>query len=223
MLLARHTSLTGNCRLNDLIGILIFSSISAPLLTVLPEFYKKPFMVGSILMTIATLSIFIWALAKEGGGGPLLRHPNMFIGAAPLSGSQLGWAMVYGVSSTIGSISASILNQSDYTRFATHPRAQIVSQLVVVPASTVIVSFFGLIVTSCAAGFYPDDGLLWAPYDLFQVVQARGGPGARAASFFVGCAFVVSQWGINIPGNAISGGIDLSGLLPKYINIKRYL
>lgn len=128
MLLARHTSLTGNCRLNDLIGILIFSSISAPLLTVPPEFYKKPFMVGSILMTIATFSIFIWALAKEGGGGPLLRHPNMFSGAAPLSGSQLGWAMVYGVSSTIGSISAGILNQSDYTRFATHPRAQIVTR-----------------------------------------------------------------------------------------------
>ena len=174
-------------------------------------------------MTIATFAIFVWALAKRGDGGPLLSHPNTFSGVAPLSGSQLGWAMAYGISSTIGSLSAGILNQSDYTRFATHPRAQIASQLVVVPASTVIVSFFGLIVTSCAAGFYPEDGLLWAPYDLFRVVQARGGAGARGATFFVGCAFVLSQWGINIPGNAISGGIDLAGLLPQYINIKRYV
>ena len=211
-------------RLNDLIGILIFAFVSLPLLTVPPEHFRKPFLVGSIVMTVTTFAIFIWALAKQGGGGPLLSHPSDLSGVQPLSGgSQLGWAMAYGISSTIGSISAGILNQSDYTRFAAYPRAQIVSQLVIVPVSTVIIAFFGVIVTSCAAGFYPEDGLLWAPYDLLQVVQERGGPGARAACFFAGCAFVMSQFGINIPGNAISGGIDLAGLLPKYIDIRRYV
>lgn len=206
-----------------MIGILIFAFISFPLFLVPPEHFRKPFLYGSIIMTVATFSIFIWALAKEGGGGPLLTHPSELSGVQALSGgSKLGWAMAYGVSSTIGSTSAGILNQSDFTRFAAYPRAQIVSQLIIVPLSVVVIAFVGVIVTSCAAGFYPDDGLLWAPYDLLPVIQARGGPGARAACFFAGCAFVISQFGINIPGNAVSGGIDLAGLLPKYINIRRY-
>ncbi|KAI0631663.1 NCS1 nucleoside transporter family [Trametes polyzona] len=208
--------------LNDLIGTLVFAAISLPLLLVPPEFFRKPFLVGSVVITITTFCMFVWALAKEGGGGPLLSHPSELSGVEPLSsGSKLGWAMAYGVSSTIGSICAGILNQSDYTRFASYPRAQIISQLVVVPVSSIIIALIGVVVTSCAAGFFPDDGLLWAPYDLLPVIQARGGPGARAACFFAGCAFVISQLGINVPGNAVSGGIDLSGLLPKYINIRR--
>ena len=187
-----------------------------------PEHFRKPFLFGSIIMTVTTFAIFIWALAKQGGGGPLLTHPSQLSGVQPLTGSvQLGWAMAYGISSTIGSISAGILNQSDYTRFAAYPQAQVLSQLIIVPLSSVIIALFGVIVTSCAAGFYPDDGLLWAPYDLLEVVQLRGGPGARAGCFFAGCAFVISQFGINIAGNAISGGIDLSGLFPKYLNIRR--
>ncbi len=34
-------------------------------------------------------------------------------------------------------------------------------------------------------------------------------------------AFLIAQFGINIAGNAVSGGIDLASLLPKYINIRR--
>ncbi|KAI0699509.1 NCS1 nucleoside transporter family [Cerioporus squamosus] len=219
-----HNTLPENAGigLNDLIGILIFALISFPLLFIPPEHFRKPFFCGSIVMIVAVFSIFVWALAKEGGCGPLLNHPSELSGVEPLSGgSKLGWAMAYGVSSTIGSTSGGILGQSDFTRFAAYPRAQIISQLLMVPLSTVIISLVGVIVTSCAAGFYPNDGLLWTPYDLLPVIQARGGPGARAACFFAGCAFVISQFGINIPGNAIAGGIDLSGLLPTYINIRR--
>ncbi|KAI0367930.1 NCS1 nucleoside transporter family [Pilatotrama ljubarskyi] len=209
--------------LNDLIGILVFAAVSMPLLLVPPEHFRKPFLVGSVIITITTFCMFVWALAKQGGGGgPLLSHPSELSGVQPITGgSQLGWAMAYGISSTIGSICAGILNQSDYTRFASYPRAQILSQLVIVPLGSITIALFGVIVTSCAAGFYPDQGLLWAPYDLLQAIQTHGGPGARAACFFAGCAFVLSQFGINIPGNAVSGGIDLSGLLPKYINIRR--
>lgn len=209
-------------RLNDLIGTLIFAFISLPLLLVPPEFFRKPFLVGSVIITITTFTMFVWALAKEGGGGPLLSEPSQLSGVEPLgSGAKLGWAMAYGISSTIGGISAGILNQSDYTRFASYPRAQILSQLLIVPLSSIIIAVFGIVVTSCAAGFYPDEGLLWAPYDLLPVIQTHGGPGARAACFFAGVAFVISQLGINVPGNATSGGIDMSGLFPKYLNIRR--
>ena len=37
----------------------------------------------------------------------------------------------------------------------------------------------------------------------------------------VAFAFLIAQFGINIAGNAISGGIDLASMFPKYINLKR--
>jgi NCS1 family nucleobase:cation symporter-1 len=68
----------------------------------------------------------------------------------------------------------------------------------------------------------------------------HGGNGARAAVFFacerlgtiesdvatvcadyLALAFLVSQFGINIAGNAISGGIDLASLFPKCIDIRQ--
>lgn len=36
-----------------------------------------------------------------------------------------------------------------------------------------------------------------------------------------GLAFVLSQWGINVPGNLLAGGIDLTSLWPRYLNIRR--
>ncbi|KAJ7465096.1 NCS1 nucleoside transporter family [Mycena latifolia] len=192
---------------NDCIAMMIFWVISLPLLVIPPENYKRPFRYATISVTISVFAIFVWAVSKEGGGGPL--------------GSELAWKIVLGITTNIGSISAGILNQSDFSRFARKPGDQILSQIVCVPIMSVLTATIGLICTSCAAGFYPEEALLWQPYDLLIAVQTHGGHGARAATFFAGCAFIVSQWGINISGNGVSGGIDLSGLLPRYLNIRR--
>jgi NCS1 family nucleobase:cation symporter-1 len=107
----------------------------------------------------------------------------------------------------------------------------------------VLTCLIGIVCTSVAAQFYPEEGLLWSPYDLLTAIQMHGGNGARAAVFFAckwlwlillahdyelpayaehsALAFLVSQFGINIAGNAISGGIDLASLFPKYIDIRR--
>jgi NCS1 family nucleobase:cation symporter-1 len=99
----------------------------------------------------------------------------------------------------------------------------------------------GIICTSVAAQFYPERGLLWEPYTLLRAIQEESGSaGARAAVFFacalpsylihlfqaavdptIAFAFLIAQFGINIAGNAVSGGIDLSSMFPKYINIRR--
>jgi NCS1 family nucleobase:cation symporter-1 len=110
---------------------------------------------------------------------------------------------------------------SDYARFARRPSDPVLSQLIIVPLFTISTCVIGIITTSCAAQIFPDAGLLWAPYDLLTAIQNAGNSGTRAAVFFAGLAFVMSQIGINIPCNAISGGIDLASMFPKYINIKR--
>ncbi|EJU00535.1 NCS1 nucleoside transporter [Dacryopinax primogenitus] len=213
---------SANMELNDFIAFIIFTVISLPLIYIPPEYYRKPFLGASISITITAFTILIWALAKEHGGGPMLTAASQVSGVVAPTGSKLGWAFVYGINTVIGGICAGILNQSDYTRFAVKPTDQIWSQAIIVPVASSLTAFIGIIVTSCAAGFYPDvKELLWAPYALLTQIQFHGGPGARAAVFFGGCAFVLAQFGINVAGNAISGGIDLSGLFPRFLNIRR--
>jgi NCS1 family nucleobase:cation symporter-1 len=213
---------SANMELNDFVAFIVFTVISLPLIYIPPEYYRKPFLIASISITITAFTIFIWALAKEHGGGPMLTEATQLSGVVAPTGSNLGWAFVYGINTVLGGICAGILNQSDYTRFAVKPTDQIYSQAIIVPVASSLTAFIGIIVTSCAAGFFPDvKELLWAPYDLLAQIQFHGGAGARAAVFFAGCAFVLAQFGINVAGNAISGGIDLSGLFPRYLNIRR--
>jgi len=77
---------------------------------------------------------------------------------------------------------------SDYSRFATKPKDQIISQIVIVPVLGIMTTVIGIICTSTAAQFYPDKGLLWEPYSLLRAIQEEGGAGARAAVFFA-CTF----------------------------------
>lgn len=62
---------------------------------------------------------------------------------------------------------------------------------------------------------------LWDLTDLFTAVQDTGGSRARAATFFLGCAFIISQVSINVPGNVLAGGLDVASVLPKYVNLRR--
>lgn len=44
---------------------------------------------------------------------------------------------------------------------------------------------------------------------------------ARAAVFILALGFGLTSMFENICGNAVAGGIDLAGLFPRYINIRR--
>lgn len=45
--------------------------------------------------------------------------------------------------------------------------------------------------------------------------------GTRTVLFAAGAALVASQLGINVGGNALSGGFDIAALFPAYITIRR--
>ena len=170
-------------------------------------------MISSIYCTTAVVALLIWALAKQGGGGPLLYDTVKTTGVPKLKGSKLAWTMARSVTTTVGGWSAAvrpdthylvwsivrpsaddiprdlacfsqIMYQSDFTRYARRPGDQrsshlhplqaversltgsaltypVYGQVFVIPIAMLITSFLGVIITSCAAGFYPEDGLLW--------------------------------------------------------------
>ncbi|KAG6816617.1 hypothetical protein H0H87_004623 [Tephrocybe sp. NHM501043] len=69
----------------------------------IPASYRIPAIVSSVAVTIAAFAIFIWALAKQGNGGPLFSDPEAVYGAEKLRpGTMLGWVMIRCVTSGIG-------------------------------------------------------------------------------------------------------------------------
>ena len=61
----------------------------------------------------------------------------------------------------------------------------------------------GILVTSAAAEFYPEEPLLWQPYELLMtIVRYEGTAGARAAVFFAAVSLTCAQLGMNVNGLA---------------------
>ena len=76
-----------------------------------------------------------------------------------------------------------------------------------VPIGAILNALIGIIVTSCAAQLYPEEGLLWQPYDLLTAIQKHSGNSgrARAAVAFASIAFILAQIGLAVVQNALSG------------------
>ncbi|THU96771.1 hypothetical protein K435DRAFT_663833 [Dendrothele bispora CBS 962.96] len=206
---------------NEFISFIIFWTLSLPLFLLKPEQYRGPAIFSSIIVTIAAFAIFIWALAKQGNVGPLWSNPEDVYGIGRLTGSQLSWTMMRMITSGIGGWAGGILYQSDFSRYAVYPGDQMWGQIFIIPVCLLGSNILGIITTSCARGFYPDEPLLWRLYDLLEAIQMYSGPGARAAVFFAAFAFFLSQICVNVVACGVVGGMDLAALLPRYINIRR--
>lgn len=61
-----------------------------------------------------------------------------------------------------------------------------------------------------------------APDLLMRMMDSgHGSSKARAGVFFLAAGFALTGMFENICGNAVAGGIDLAGLFPRYIDIRR--
>lgn len=170
----------------------------------------------NIISFITLIGIMIWALSTAHGAGPLLSAP-----ATASSGSDLGWAIVQGVTTVIGGIAVGLTNQMDYSRFSRRPGDQVFGQWVSILGFGVILPLFGCLVSSATISIYGSTAL-WNPPDLVQKwLDTDYNAKSRAGAFFAGVGLVICQLAINSIDNAFSAGMDLSGLVPNYINIRR--
>jgi nucleobase:cation symporter-1, NCS1 family len=108
----------------------------------------------------------------------------------------------------------------DWTRYAKTPNASLFGQGVTCPLTIIITALCGLIVTSASAQIYGQ--YFWNPFELLLHIQSVSmTPAARAGTFFSGLAFLASQMALCIVLNAISTGMDMAALCPRWINIRR--
>ncbi|KAG1721145.1 permease for cytosine/purines, uracil, thiamine, allantoin-domain-containing protein [Suillus lakei] len=170
---------------------------------------------------MAALAVFLWAIVKQGNGGPLFSNPEAVYGVGNLQGSQLAWVMVRCINSGIGGWAGGILYQSDFSRYAVRPGDQVYGQIFSIPLCLLGSNILGIVTTSCARGFYPNEPLLWKLYDLLPAIQRNEAPAARAAVFFAAFAFFLSQLSVTVVACGVVGGMDLAALCPRYIDIRR--
>ncbi|THW05324.1 NCS1 nucleoside transporter family protein-like protein [Aureobasidium pullulans] len=200
------------------VGFVLFWVLSVPFLFVRPEKFRLPFLITSIYCGLGMLSMMIWSLSVAKGVGPLWTTGQTI----PENSSwNLHWLEMKGINQIIGGIAAGITNGSDFSRYARSPKNYVLGTVLSAWVTGVLVSLVGLVVTAACQKIYGE--VYWNPPDLLMrtMDSGEGSSKARAGVFFLAAGFALTGMFENVCGNAVAGGIDLAGLFPRYLDIRR--
>lgn len=197
----------------DYVSFVIFWILSLPALWFPVHKIRHLFTVKAYIVPPAGIAFLIWVVSRAGGIGPIVNKPST------VQGSELAWAFINGVMSSIANFSTLIINDCDFSRFARKPKDALWSQLFTLPLSFAVTSLIGIIVSSSSTVIYNET--IWDPLRLLERLLDDGGSGQRFGTFVIALAFALAQLGTNIAANSVSAGTDMAALLPKYISIRR--
>lgn len=205
--------------LKQFIGFIIYHVVSIPFLYIPPERLNIPFKVITLISFFTVFGTSIGSMVHAHGAGGLIKEPST---AKP--GAELGMSFMHGINIVINTFAVGLVNQPDFSRFASKPGKQIWGQAVSILIFGTIVPLFGLLGSSAAATSFGDINTLnlWNPPNIIEqwLVESYSAR-SRCAAFFASFGFLISTLGLNTIDNGISGGMDLVAILPKYINIRR--
>ena len=112
------------------------------------------------------------------------------------------------------------IHSSDWTRYASTTNASLFGQGITCPLTIILTALLGLITTSATQKIYSTT--FWNPFELLLYIQSQSmSPATRAGTFFSGLCFLASQMALCIVLNAMSTGMDMAALCPRWINIRR--
>ncbi|GJC80851.1 transporter aclS [Colletotrichum liriopes] len=205
----------------ELVGFIVFWVISIPFLFIRPERFKKPFFISSVACGVGMIGLLIWSLVVAGGVGPVFYQGQSVSSSSRWS---VSWLMMAGINQAIGQKAAGMTNSSDFSRYAKNKKDYVIGTVTVYWITGVLVCLGGLVTTAACQKIYGQ--IWWNPPDLLMVmmdhwVDGEGSSASRAAVFFLALAFAFTSMFENVCSNAVAGGIDLAGLFPRYIDIRR--
>ncbi|EPY53805.1 purine transporter [Schizosaccharomyces cryophilus OY26] len=196
------------------LGFFIFWLISNVAIWFPVHQLRHLFTVKSFLAPPAAIAFLIWALVKAHGAGDAIHSPTT------LNRWDHGWAVVSGIVSCLNNFATLIVNNPDFTRFATTPNAPLWPQIITIPVGFGITTLIGVLVGSASKSIYGEN--IWNPLDLLSnFLNHSNAHGVRAGVFFIATGLCLAQLGTNIAANTVSAGNDLSALFPAVINIRR--
>jgi NCS1 family nucleobase:cation symporter-1 len=199
----------------EFVSFLIFWAFSLPAIWFPVHKIRHLFTIKAYIAPTAGIALFVWAVYRANGMGPIVHQP------ATARGSDLAWGFVAAIMSSIANFATVIVNNPDFSRFARKPSDALWPQLMTIPIAFAITSFIGMIVSSSSQVIFGTT--IWNPLDLLSQIldDANANTRSRLGVFIIASAFALAQLGTNIAANSVSAGTDMTALLPQYINIRR--
>jgi NCS1 family nucleobase:cation symporter-1 len=189
----------------ELLCFLIFWAINVAIVLRGIESIKVLESWGSPFLLLVGISLFVWACAKAGGIGPMLRNPE---GQTAAAGAVFG----SGLTAAVAFWGTMALSIPDFSRFAKSQRDQVVGQAIGLPGTMALFAFIGAAVTSATAVIF--GARISDPVELLARI---GGPLMIVTAMF---GLAVATLTTNLAANVVAPANGFSNLAPRRISFK---
>lgn len=186
----------------------IFWLISLPFLYLPMRTLRHLFVLKSVLVPLYWTALFTWSVTAAGGYPDIWRTPS-----APLNGKSVGYLFGICVNAAISGNATFAVNIMDISRHSMSDKAAWMTQLFALPVFVTMTEFLGCTMAVASSVLYGK--VEWNPLVVINQFDYRAG------KFFAGALFAFFNIMTNVTGNSIPLANDLTGLFPKYINIRR--
>ncbi len=166
------------------------------------EHLAAPFLI------LCGLALLYWAYEGANGFGPMLVAESKF------QTSSEFWALFWpSLTAMVGFWATLTLNISDFTRYATSQRAQVIGQLSGLPSTMTLFAFIGVAVTSATVIIFGE--AIWDPVVLVRRFESHW------VVFFSMIAVIIATISTNAAANVVGPANAFSNLMPSKIDFKR--
>lgn len=164
------------------------------------------------ILLSAALILFVWAIIKAHGFGPIFSQPSAFVKGGAKEG-QFWLFFIPAITAMMADWATLALNIPDFTRYSKSQMSQVVGQSLGLPFARSLLAFVGVAVTSATIVIFGK--AIWNPVDL---VNQIGNPTLIVIGTLVIC---ISALATNIAANIVSPANDFANLWPEKISFKR--
>ena len=202
----------------DLLAFMLFWMIQFPLMFIHPRHMRYLYVFKAIYTPATLFGVLGWAVAKNGGSLGNITG----LGKKHAEGSELAWGMVQAVNAVMAALCPILINTADVARYARRPSDTSWAQFGAILISKVGVMFIGCATTSAAAGPNVIGKVFWNVWDLYHaILTTYYSPSARAGMFFASTGMMCAVLATNVGTNSLPVGADITGIFPRWINIRR--
>ena len=199
---------SANITAPQLVSFSIFWLMSLPFLWLPIKTLRYLFVVKSVLVPLFWTALFTWSITAAGGWPKVWREPSK-----PLDGWSVGYLFGICVNAAISGNATFAVNIMDISRHSKNDTAAWATQLFALPVLVTLTEFLGCTMAVASSVVYGE--VQWNPLTVINNFDNRAG------KFFAGACFIFFNIMTNVTGNSVPLANDLTGLFPKYINIRR--
>lgn len=199
---------SANITAQQLVCFTIFWLISLPFLWLPIKTLRFLFVAKSLLVPLFWTALFTWSVTAAKGWPEVWRQPSK-----PLDGWSVGYLFGICVNAAISGNATFAVNIMDISRHSKNDTAAWATQLFALPVLVTLTEFLGATIAVASSVVYGE--IQWNPLVVINNFDNRAG------KFFAGACFIFFNIMTNVTGNSVPLANDLTGLFPRYINIRR--